>query len=152
MEIKALTLWQPWASLVIGGWKRWETRSYKTRYRGELAIHAAKREPDWCRVLWDNELCFSCLIGMGYQTFDQLPRGAVLGYVRLQDIWPTHRMQYQVGRMEQEFGDFRTGRFAWKLEDPVKFDRPHKIRGRQGLWNYTLDVSPIYLARERKEQ
>ena len=46
MQIKTITLWQPWASLVVHGYKRWETRSWRTPYRGWLAIHAAKREPD----------------------------------------------------------------------------------------------------------
>lgn len=39
--MKALTLWQPWASLVALGVKRIETRSWSTRYRGRIAIHAA---------------------------------------------------------------------------------------------------------------
>lgn len=39
--MKALTLWQPWASLVALGVKTIETRSWSTGYRGPLAIHAA---------------------------------------------------------------------------------------------------------------
>lgn len=41
--MKALTLWQPWASLIAAGHKRIETRAWATRYRGPLAIHAAAR-------------------------------------------------------------------------------------------------------------
>lgn len=40
--MKALTLTQPWATLVAIGAKRIETRSWSTTYRGPLAIHAAK--------------------------------------------------------------------------------------------------------------
>lgn len=40
--MKALTLHQPWASLIATGAKTLETRSWPTRYRGPLAIHAAK--------------------------------------------------------------------------------------------------------------
>lgn len=47
--IKALTLWEPFASLVAYGVKRIETRSWPTSYRGPLAIHAAQREPDAAR-------------------------------------------------------------------------------------------------------
>ena len=43
--MKALTLTQPWASLVAIGAKRIETRSWSTPYRGLLAIHAAKGFP-----------------------------------------------------------------------------------------------------------
>lgn len=44
--MKALTLHQPWASLIALGVKTVETRSWSTAYRGPLAIHAAKRKPD----------------------------------------------------------------------------------------------------------
>lgn len=44
-RMKALTLWQPWASLVACGAKRWETRSWRTAYRGPLIIHASQRKP-----------------------------------------------------------------------------------------------------------
>lgn len=39
--MKALTLWQPWASLIALGVKSIETRAWSTSYRGPLAIHAA---------------------------------------------------------------------------------------------------------------
>lgn len=44
--MKALTLWQPWASLIALGVKTIETRSWSTSYRGPLAIHAAAKRPD----------------------------------------------------------------------------------------------------------
>jgi hypothetical protein len=44
--MKALTLHQPWASLIAEGVKTIETRSWSTKYRGPLAIHAAARRPD----------------------------------------------------------------------------------------------------------
>lgn len=40
--MKAISLWQPWASLIAHGVKTIETRSWSTPYRGPLAIHAAK--------------------------------------------------------------------------------------------------------------
>lgn len=41
--MKALTIWQPWASLLVSGQKKYETRSWATSYRGPIAIHAAMR-------------------------------------------------------------------------------------------------------------
>ena len=41
--MKALTIWQPWASLLVSGQKKYETRSWATTYRGPIAIHAAMR-------------------------------------------------------------------------------------------------------------
>jgi activating signal cointegrator 1 len=47
--MKAITLTQPWATLVAIGAKRIETRSWPTNYRGPLAIHAAKGFPKWAK-------------------------------------------------------------------------------------------------------
>lgn len=44
--MKALTLHQPWASLIAFGVKTIETRGWKTTYRGPLAIHAGLKEPE----------------------------------------------------------------------------------------------------------
>jgi hypothetical protein len=43
-SMKALTLYQPWATLVAVGAKRIETRSWSTKYRGPLAIHVSKNK------------------------------------------------------------------------------------------------------------
>lgn len=43
--MKAITLWQLWASLLACGAKKYETRSWATSYRGPIAIHAAKKDP-----------------------------------------------------------------------------------------------------------
>jgi len=43
--MKAITLWQPWASLLATEAKQYETRSWATKYRGLIAIHAAKKNP-----------------------------------------------------------------------------------------------------------
>lgn len=42
--MKAITIWQPWASLLACGAKQYETRSWKTDYRGPIAIHAAQKD------------------------------------------------------------------------------------------------------------
>ena len=47
--MKALSLTQPWASLVVIGAKCYETRSWATNYRGPLAIHASKGFPVWAK-------------------------------------------------------------------------------------------------------
>lgn len=43
--MKTLTLHQPWASLIAMGVKKIETRSWGTKYRGPLAIHAGQHRP-----------------------------------------------------------------------------------------------------------
>lgn len=49
--MRAITLTQPWSSLVARGQKKIETRSWQTSYRGPLAIHAAKGFPGYAKRL-----------------------------------------------------------------------------------------------------
>ncbi len=46
--MKALTIWQPWASLIACGVKKYETRSWPTKYRGPIAIHSALKPFSEC--------------------------------------------------------------------------------------------------------
>jgi hypothetical protein len=49
--MKALSIRQPWAFLIIGGWKNIENRTWATAYRGRFLIHAGKQydgpKDDW---------------------------------------------------------------------------------------------------------
>lgn len=40
--MKVITIKQPWATLIMQGYKRFEFRSWQTKYRGDLLIHAGK--------------------------------------------------------------------------------------------------------------
>ena len=40
--MKALTIKEPWASLIINGYKTYEFRSWNTSYRGKILIHAGR--------------------------------------------------------------------------------------------------------------
>lgn len=90
--MKALTLTQPWASLVAVGEKRIETRSWSTNYRGELAIHAAAEFPAEAKRLCDGAV-FANPLGkaMGWpggRLSRLLPVGAVVATCRLVDCLP----------------------------------------------------------------
>lgn len=54
--MKVISLLQPWATLAVIGQKKIETRSWSTKYRGPLLIHASKR--------WDNNL-YQTIIDIG---------------------------------------------------------------------------------------
>lgn len=141
--MKALTLWQPWASAIAWGLKRFETRSWKTDYLGYLAIHAAKRwSPE--QQLFAAEPLLKPFVGS-----EKLPLGAVVCIVELQGCLPTQEVLqalYAVdgrGRStravyEELLGDYSFGRWAWKLELVEVFDEPIPARGHQGLWDWDV--------------
>ena len=59
--MKALTLTQPWATLVAIGAKTIETRGWSTSYRGPLAIHAAKKFPENARRFTTEPICYEAV-------------------------------------------------------------------------------------------
>src|SRR5260221_1253433 len=116
--MKALTLTQPWATLVAIGAKKIETRSWSTSYRGPLAIHAAKAAHREEAALCLQEPFTSAL---GGRVLYELPLGRVVATVRLVDVRPTSmtigeaawsdpRQDIVLSPQEEAFGDFTPGR------------------------------------------
>ena len=130
--MKALTLTQPWATLVVEGAKEWETRSWRTSFRGPLAIHAAKGFPRWAIEICFEEPFASTLLGLGYPTPGDLPTAAIIGAVWMNGCIRTG--QVSVSEPEKSFGDFGIGRYMWQLGTPYKVD-PIPYKGALGLFN-----------------
>jgi hypothetical protein len=134
--VKALSLTQPWATLVAIGAKRVETRSWETGYRGPLAIHAAKGFPDWAMDTCQEKPFRSVLLAAGIAGVCDLPRGAVIATCRLVGCVPTDI--FFPAERERAFGDFDSGRFAWLLDDIVPLPAPIPAKGALGLWAWEL--------------
>lgn len=157
--MKAITLTQPWATLVAIGAKCIETRSWPTQYRGPLAIHAgAGLGPVGGRAgLYD--LAFSDPDGYFYQALkranvfciDDLPRGAIVATCYLvgceETDWAVEnngiykiiggeRRHWPLTDQELAFGDYTPGRFAWLLADVKPLAEPIPARGALGLWEW----------------
>ncbi len=132
--MKCLSIRQPWAALVLAGLKEYETRRWKTRYRGPLAVHASTRLDDamvaYCCQPWLKAL----LKQAGYSSLLNLPRGKVLGTVDLLEIIPLPA-ELHLSERERRLGDFRAGRFAWRLARPTLLTRPIRVRGKQGVFD-----------------
>lgn len=129
--MKALSLWQPWASLCAVGVKRHETRSWSTPYRGPIAIHAAKTID---RVGAPADLCARAF-GAGWWT--DLPAGAVVAIADLTAVLPTHVVRAALTDPDAQSGNFDAGRFAWRLDNVRPLITPIPAIGRQGLFNWT---------------
>lgn len=142
-DVMAITLWQPWASLVAIGAKRYETRSWFTPYRGALLIHAAKKlDEDNAHEFVDNKPISAALYLAGYRQVGDVPRGAFVCLCDLTDCVPTERISERTDpefMLEKHFGDYSPGRFAWKLENLIRLDPIH-ARGYQQLWNPPQEI------------
>jgi hypothetical protein len=142
--MKALSLWQPWATLIAIGAKSIETRSWSTTYRGPLAIHAAKKWDRATSRMCADEPFRSQLLAAGYEPQRSdwgLPLGAVVALARVEDCFQ-FKAADMVNRqgerrplpdeMERAFGDYFPGRFGLILRDVRKLERPIPYRGHQG--------------------
>jgi hypothetical protein len=153
--MKALTLTQPWATLVAVGAKRIETRSWQTSYRGQLAIHAAKGFPKWAREFTAEPVCYEAVkhlypwkdlrARVNSAGSEAYPLGVVIATCKLVDCRPTERFTrgadpaeaaYDLTRQEEAFGDYSMGRFAWFLDDIKILGQPIAAKGALGLWNW----------------
>lgn len=132
---KAISLWQPWASLVALGLKKYETRCWYTDYRGKLVIQSAKKINNDLREFW-NDL----RIKLGLEVdLDSLPRGCAIAVCDLVDcIEMTPAFIARQSTTELLVGDWRPGRFAWKLEN-IEILPNVPIKGQQGLWDVELN-------------
>jgi hypothetical protein len=127
--VKALTLTQPWATLVALGHKRIETRSWSTNYRGLLAIHAAKGFPATARAFAAEERAIGRLPA-------RLPCGAIVATCELVDVRRTEEVALVAEAVERRLGDYTAGRYAWILSGVVAVPEPIPARGALGLWEW----------------
>ena len=127
--MKALTIWQPYAQAFALGFKKFETRSWSTKYRGKIAIHAS------CKPLTMQREALAKKYGI-----DVCPLGEVILVADLTDcILMTAEFIASQSQSEKDFGDWQVGRYAWKLENIKVLTQPIKMSGKQGLWNLNMD-------------
>jgi len=129
--IKALSIWEPWASLVARGVKRHETRHWSTTYRGPIAIHAAKTL-DLAGA--PEALCVGAL---GLFWHKDRPTGVVVAIGELRNVHRAEDVAGRLTRADAAAGNFGYGRFAWEIAKVRPLRQPVPLVGRQGLFNWT---------------
>ncbi len=155
--MKALSMWQPWASFVAAGIKTVETRSWSTEHRGPLLICSAKRKR-WGELheLIADHPGFGAAarrlgrhlrlihpdcddFGLASQLFDRLPYGQALAVVDVVAVEYINRVQKW--NAQHPLGDFTPGRYVWRLR--LRQVLPYRpVIGRQGLFEVDLEGAP----------
>lgn len=139
--MKVLTIRQPWASLIALGEKHIETRSWKTKYRGPLLIHAGKSiNKESCMY----EPIKSVFEKHGYN-YENLPIGMIIAKCELAacqkiiendgicGITDGHLL---INGNEYLFGDYTPDRYAWILDNIEMLKEPIPAKGKLSLWEY----------------
>lgn len=139
--MKILTLWEPWATFMALRYKKWETRSWATVYRGPIVIHAAKLRDhvdDAGLILTDAGVKKSIFDPDPFPTGDNdWPFGKIIAVGELVACVPT--MTAKPSRQERAMGDYSKGRSAWQFER-MRRVKPIPFKGMQGLKDLPPEV------------
>jgi len=135
--MKALTICQPYAALIVRGEKLVENREWPTNYRGRLLIHAGKSR-QWLDDEDEREFA---------KRGDPLAFGAVVGEAMLADV--LHIDHIQNGNYDAKYPWLREhmhahGTWCWVLQDVQRYAHPVPWKGAQGLWDFPDDVLTHY--------
>lgn len=144
--VKAVSLHQPWASLMAVGAKGVETRGWATNHRGPLAIHAAKNTSNFA-LLHDFKFC-EPLAAAGLVTYDEnyrfvshrLPLGALVSVGKLVDCRPTASLVKTISERERGYGDYDPGRWGWMFEAMQALPSPIPFRGALQLFDVDAEL------------
>lgn len=131
--MKALTLTQPWATLVALTHKRVETRSWRTNHTGRIAIHAAKGYPAYAKEMTITQRNAGRISG-------DITFSAIVATCFLMGCRQTEDVAHQLSPLEVSMGDYTAGRWAWFLSDIVALPVPIPCKGALSLWEIPEDV------------
>lgn len=127
--MKALTIKQPWATLIMQGDKRFEFRSWQTKYRGDLLIHAGKGIDKEAMKRLEKYLP------------TKLPYGKILGKVKLVDCIKMSPEFKEL--LLKENSDIYTKssfqeNYRWQVLDVEVFENPIDAKGHLSLWEFKM--------------
>lgn len=118
--MKAISVRQPWASLIVQDIKPIENRTWKTNYRGRVLVHAPLKVEDVAFSLEQLDM-----IG-GAQFPYPLPVSAIIGSVEIVDCIKDSK---SIWAMKDHW--------HWVLANPIKFKEPIlNVKGKLSFWEY----------------
>lgn len=139
--LPVITMWQPWASLLMARRKLYETRSFKppSKYIGQrIFIHAAAKLPS--ERNFSQELLDLCYDEFGCGWNYSLPRGCILGTARIGSVVSSNDLFSQsifaAHPDEEAAGDWSPNRFGWWMWDVEPLAIPIPAKGKQGWWRF----------------
>lgn len=142
--MKVISIWNPYAALIVHGHKAVETRSWpapKSLIGQRIGIASTKMLRPEQKALWDDPHFMEYYAHTGLPELAELANGAILGTALLHSCDPmTEEDLDDVTEEEQVFGHWDVGRFAWRLRKPELFAEPIFTRGFQGIWDHDVEA------------
>ena len=138
--MRCISLWQPYASLLVHRHKLIETRPHpapSTIIGQTIGIASTKQIKPEQRAAFDDPKFQAYYDETGLPAFDDLKHGHLLGTVKVvsSDLITEEDLD-DVTEEEQLYGDWRPGRYAWRCQEHHAFEEPIPCSGAQGIWFY----------------
>jgi hypothetical protein len=127
IKIPCLSVYQPWAELLVAGIKPVENRTQRSHHRGPLLVHASKKfDTDWDRKLPPDKLAVAKEhLKTVSRLPSKLPRGCIVGItIQTGCADPGERVD----------GWHESDAFGLEMRGAVKFQTPIPYIGRQGIF------------------
>lgn len=131
--MKVLSIQEPYATLILNGYKKIETRSWKTSYRGDILIHASKSK-NFMRNIKEKQV-------LDLVEKNKLNYGKIICKAKLIDCKEmTKEFIEEVKKNHQEYilGIYEEKRYAWILDNIIPIDEPIEVKGKLGIWEYEI--------------
>lgn len=128
--MKVLSIKEPFASLIKDGYKKIETRSFKTNYRGEIYVHASIKKVT--ESYEDNKILNDLMKKVNYN-YGNIICKANLVDCKLMD--EKFLEEIKNNSQEESLGIYKLGRYAWILED-VEVIESIPAKGNLNIWQY----------------
>ncbi len=116
----AITVYQPWADLIVRGIKDIENRSWPTRFRGRILIHAGRT------IKWDVVKEVRRSLGLNSPDDYEPQTMAIVGMAEIVDCVTNHRSRFFIGA------------YGFVLRNAIAFRKPIRFRVRQGIFRVPL--------------
>jgi predicted transcriptional regulator len=143
--MKTISIWNPFASLIVNGFKLYETRTWKAPdylIGQTLGIASTKTILPAQRGHWVDPAFQDFYAGTELPPPIDLPHGYLLGTVTLESVeLMTAEMMENVSVEEQSYGWWQEGFYAWRMTNPRALFEPIPIRGRQGIYDWKGDLN-----------
>lgn len=129
--MKVITIKEPWATLIAEGYKEYEFRTWKTKYRGEILIHAGKGV--------DKEAMerFKCL-NLNYSPGKIIAKANITDCLLVDDKFRTKMIKKDKLVYNNLTRKMDKNLYGFKLENIEKIN-PIEANGKLSLWDYNID-------------
>ena len=147
--MKAISIKQPWASLIVEGVKDIENRTWPTKFRGRVLIHASAKSVNlgiyydapftrtqWAAMNIDERINSKCK----GNSLKFLPKSVIIGSVEIVDCVINHDSIWAEPAYktieDARFGSDAKPIYNWVLANPIKFPEPIPAKGKLSFWDY----------------